>query len=83
MPSDTIESVDGPLIKGRVFHQYRSFVSRALLKPEGLKNLVPQTLGKTAFDFVTFLAGTQGADIGAKCSIGLNGLIPAIRHADT
>ena len=42
--------------------------------PEPMKNLVSQTLGKTAFDFVTFLAGVQGADIGAHCSIGESGL---------
>lgn len=39
--------------------QKRSFLSQAVLMPELLKNLVPQTLGKTAFDFVTFLAGAK------------------------
>jgi hypothetical protein len=47
----------------------RSFLSQALLTRESLKSLEPQTLGKTAFDFATFLAGAQGADIGAQCSI--------------
>lgn len=46
----------------------------ALLKPGSLKKLVPQTLGKTALDFVMFLAGAQGADIVAQCSIGKYGL---------
>jgi hypothetical protein len=34
----------------------RSFLSLATIPPESLKNLVPQTLGETLFDFVTFLA---------------------------
>jgi hypothetical protein len=34
--------------------QKRSFLSQALLSPKSLKNLAPQTLGKTAFDFGTF-----------------------------
>jgi hypothetical protein len=37
--------------------QKRSFLSQALLTLESLESLVPQTLGKTAFDFVTVLAG--------------------------
>jgi len=36
-----------------------------MLSPEPMKNPVPQILGKTAFDFVTFLAALQRADIGA------------------
>lgn len=31
---------------------------------------MPQTFGETAFDFVTFLAGAQGSDTGAKRGIG-------------
>lgn len=38
--------------------QKRSFLSQVVPSPESFKNLVPQTLGKTAFDFVTFLATT-------------------------
>ncbi|WP_229802356.1 hypothetical protein [Paramylibacter ulvae] len=49
--------------------QKRSFLSYLMLTPELLKNPVPQTLGKTAFDFVTFLATLHGADIRASCSI--------------
>lgn len=36
--------------------QKRSFLSQPLLTSESLENLVPQTLGKTVFDVVTFLA---------------------------
>ena len=49
--------------------QKQSFSAQALLTPESLKSLVPQTLGKTTFDFVTFLTGEEGADIGTECSI--------------
>lgn len=37
----------------------RSFLSFGRVLPKSLKNLVPQTLGKTLFDFVTFLAVAQ------------------------
>ena len=76
MPSDTIESVDGPLIKGRVFHQYQSFLSLKATGPETLKNLLSQTLVKTRFDFVTFLAAARESDIRAQCSMWNYGLIP-------
>jgi hypothetical protein len=46
--------------------------------PKSLKNLVPQTLGKTLFGFVTFLAVARGPDIRAQRSIGDIGLIPVI-----
>jgi hypothetical protein len=36
--------------------QKRSFLSRATISPKSLKLLVTQTLGRTHFDFVTFLA---------------------------
>jgi len=39
---------------------------------------VPQTIGKTHADFVTFLAVPQKTDIRAKCSIGKSGLTAAI-----
>jgi len=34
--------------------QKRSFLSQELMMPEPLTSLVPKTLGKTAFGFVTF-----------------------------
>ena len=54
--------------------QKGSFWAQALLTPAWLKRPVPQNLGKTAFDFVTFLAGSEEADIGAECSIRKKGL---------
>jgi hypothetical protein len=55
-------------------------LSRALPTLESLKNLVPQTLGKTRFDFVTFLAEAGQAEFGALCSIPKLGLKPSIRR---
>ncbi|WP_281251748.1 hypothetical protein [Yoonia maricola] len=38
--------------------QKRSFLSLAATRPKALKNLVPQSLGETRIDFVTFLAAS-------------------------
>ena len=57
--------------------QKRSFLSQSTLGLKSLKNLVPQTLGKTAFDFGSFLASLKQAILGATCSIGHSGLNPA------
>jgi hypothetical protein len=54
--------------------QKRSFLSLRLVSPKPLKNLVPQTRGRTLFGFVTFLAVTRRRDIRAQCSIGQSGL---------
>ncbi len=43
-----------------------------------MKNLLPQTLGKTLFDFVTFLAVARRPDIRAPRSIGESGLTPVV-----
>ncbi len=59
----------------------RSFLSEGLLTPEAMKNHVPQTLGETVFDFVSFIAGAQKADIRAKCSFRHIGLTKGFRHA--
>ncbi len=59
--------------------QKRSFLSHTLPTQESLKIIVPQTLGKTRFDFVTFLANAGQADIGARCSIWKFGLFAAVR----
>ena len=60
-----------------------SFLAQALLTPGSLNNLVPQTLGKTAFDFVTLLAAAEEADNSAECSIRQNGLKPDLRRCGT
>lgn len=51
------------------------FLSQVLLTLGSLKNIVPQTLSETSFDFVSFLAGAQGAGTGAKSGIGQDGLV--------
>ncbi|MEL6171712.1 MAG: hypothetical protein AAFR02_06810 [Pseudomonadota bacterium] len=45
-----------------------------------MKNLLPQTLGKTLFDFVTFLAVAERPDIRAQRSIGEYGLVADFRR---
>lgn len=59
--------------------QKRSFLSPAATDPQTLKILVPQTLGETRFDFVTFLSPARRADDGAGCSIGDIGLYADLR----
>jgi len=59
--------------------QKRSFLSHTVTGSETLKNLASQTLGKTRFDFVTFLTASRAADIHPHCSIPQDGLKPAIR----
>ncbi len=72
--------------------QKRSFLSQALLTLESLKNLVPQTLGETAFGFVTFLAalkkrslvqaaasGKLGSDLPFAAILINDRLAPALR----
>jgi hypothetical protein len=49
--------------------QKRSFLKLAAMLPQTLKNLVPQTLGETRYDSVTFLPSARRTDIGAPCSI--------------
>ena len=64
--------------------QKRSFLSLKTKGSETLKNLVSQTLGKTRFDFVTFLAAARELDIRAQCSMwnyGLNAVIQAVRQS--
>ncbi|WP_300012514.1 hypothetical protein [uncultured Roseobacter sp.] len=63
---------NNPLSKG--LRQKRSFLSLTTASLETLKNIVSQTLGKTLFDFVTFLAASREADIRAQCSNCQNGL---------
>lgn len=60
--------------------QKRSFLSLAEMRPRALKNLLPQTLGKTLFDFVTFLAVAERPDIRAQRSIGEYGLLAAVSY---
>jgi len=54
--------------------QKRSFLSLRGVLPKSLKNLLPQNLGRTPFDFVTFLAVARRPDIRAQRSIGESGL---------
>ena len=51
--------------------------------PNPLKIIVTQTLGKTRFDFVTFLARPAIADIRSKRRIGQKGLRAALRRCGT
>lgn len=58
----------------RPIGQKRSVLSQAWPSPESLKNPVPETLGKTVFDFVTFLAALDTRSLvqaGVSGRIGL------------